>query len=482
MNYVYERDHAILVRLNVPAGATGPIPIRAKLNWLACTDKVCVPESGEVALDVQTSGLATSDGRFNEWRGALPRPLGSPARFASAGDRIEVALALPASVPLGEPYIFPADAGVIDYAAPQSFRRDGDTLIASLKARVRRQPGCRAYWRLATGAGFRSLPLRAKSRQGGRAIGGLGTQAILIANAWRAGRRMLLNLMPCVFPILALKALHLARSGEASPPARRDALAYTAGTVVGTGLLGAALLAIRAGGKCGGLGIPAPGPAHHRHPSSPRNGNRAEPASHLPASSAWRREASHRKLRHRCTCRIRCNTLRRAVPRDCAWRRLAPASGGSMLVFAALGLGLALPFVIIAFVPAFRRLLPRPGPWMVRFQRFLAIPMAATAVGCLWLLWRQGGAPALGIGIAAVALLTLVLVWTGWRQRRGAPGGWIAFAAVLATTVAAALLIPSRSAYSSQVPPGAAAWSTAAVAREQAAGRPHSSISLPTGA
>ena len=101
MNYVYERDHAILVRLDVPASAARPIPVRAKLNWLACTDKVCVPERGEIALDIPVSGSATPDPRFNEWRRLLPRPLASPARFAAAGKRIEVALALPASVKIG---------------------------------------------------------------------------------------------------------------------------------------------------------------------------------------------------------------------------------------------------------------------------------------------------------------------------------------------------------------------------------------------
>ena len=122
MNYVYERDHAILVRLNVPAGATGPIAVRAKLDWLACTDQVCVPERGEVALDIPVTGAALADARFDAWRRALPQPLATPARFAMAGDRIEVALALPASVALGEPYLFPADDRVVDYAAPQSFQ------------------------------------------------------------------------------------------------------------------------------------------------------------------------------------------------------------------------------------------------------------------------------------------------------------------------------------------------------------------------
>src|SRR4029453_10266366 len=78
---------------------------------------------------------------------------------------------------------------------------------------------------------------------------------------------------------------------------------------------------------------------------------------------------------------------------------LPPA--GSVAVFAALGLGLAIPFVAVAYCPALRRKLPKPGPWMARLQRILAIPMALTAVGCLWLLWRRCGGAGRGVRGAA---------------------------------------------------------------------------------
>jgi thiol:disulfide interchange protein len=150
---------------------------------------------------------------------------------------------------------------------------------------------------------------------------------------------------------------------------------------------------------------------------------------------------------------------------------LLPAYG-SVAVFAALGLGLALPFVIVAFVPALRRRLPQPGAWMVRLQRFLAIPMAATAVGCLWLLYRQAGAPALGIGLAAVAALIALLVWTGWRQRRGEGRGLAVLGAALALAAAAIIFVPQHQQATSRVPLGATAWSEASVQRHLASGKP----------
>jgi len=89
---------------------------------------------------------------------------------------------------------------------------------------------------------------------------------------------------------------------------------------------------------------------------------------------------------------------------------------GSIIVFAALGLGLAMPFLIVAFVPSMRRRLPKPGPWMVRLQRILAIPMALTATGCLWLLARQG-TDLLWFGLASATILAAILWFYGLTQR-----------------------------------------------------------------
>ena len=145
---------------------------------------------------------------------------------------------------------------------------------------------------------------------------------------------------------------------------------------------------------------------------------------------------------------------------------------GSVAVFAALGLGLAIPFLLIAFVPALRKRLPQPGPWMVRLQRFLAIPMAATAVACLWLLYRQAGWAALLAGLIAVALLTALLLWTGRTQRKGLSGGWAALAATVALAGLAATQVPRQPQVAAAVPLGAEAWSEAALAKYRAESKP----------
>ena len=474
MNYVFEKDYAVLARLAVPADASGVLPISATMHWLACTDEVCVPEHGEVTLALPV-GSGTPDPRFGEWLRALPHPIAAASHYALRGDRIEIEVPLPAGVTLGEPYFFPADSGPVDYAAPQTFRRDGDRLVASLKRRGPAGETLAGVLALGDGRGLEISATPGPVTSGGKAVGGdsaLGARAILAAILGAILGGMLLNLMPCVFPILAIKALHLARAGGDERSARREALAYAAGAIVGTGLLGALLLAIRAGGSAAGWAFQLQDPRTTvlllllataitlnllRTFELPVLGGDASPAGGFGTGA-----------------------LAAFVATPCAGPFLGAALGtalllpvaGSIAVFAALGLGLALPFVIVAFVPALRKRLPRPGAWMARLQRFLAIPMAATAVGCLWLLWRQGGNPALTIGIGAVLVLGVLLFAVGTAQREGRHVGFVALAAAVAIAGGAALLVPRQAGTEARVPVGASAWSEAAVASARASGKP----------
>jgi len=473
MNYVFEDDYAVLTRLKVPTNATGTLPVRAKARWLACTDKICVPEQGELSVDFPI-GSGTADPRFEAWERALPHPIASASHFAVEGDRLEVAVPIPGSVTLGEPYFYPAVDGQVDYAAPQTFRRSGDFVIGELQRHAGKAAPTEVRGVLALGDG-RGLEISATPGvvpSGGQAIGGMGSQAILYAVLGAILGGVLLNLMPCVFPILALKALHLARSGRDAAAARRDSLGYAAGAIVGTGLLGGVLLAIRAGGSAAGWAFQLQDP-------------RTTVLLLLLATAITLNLLRTFELpvlggETNATGSFGTGALAAFVATPCAGPFLGAALGtalllpaiGSVAVFAALGLGLALPFVAIAFLPALRRLLPAPGPWMVRLQRFLAIPMAATAVGCLWLLWRQGGMPALAVGLIAVAALILLLVWTGWRQRSGEPNGIAALVAIAVLAVSAAVLVPARDPAVARVPLGASAWSEAAVQRELAVGHP----------
>ncbi|MGI8611350.1 MAG: protein-disulfide reductase DsbD family protein [Sphingomicrobium sp.] len=472
MNYVYERDYAVLVRLKVPPDARGRVPIRADARWLACTDKICVPESGSFALTLPVGSGVSQRARFDEWRRALSQPLLSPARFELAGQKLRVAIPLPSDVALGEPYVFAITDGPVDYAGEQHFRRTGDTLIAELPRRRGEPRDFEGVLALGDGRGleFRAVP--GAVPEGGRPVGDLGARAILLAVLGAIAGGILLNLMPCVFPILALKAMHLAKSGGEASHTRRDALAYAAGAVVGTGALGAALLALRAGGSAAGWAFQLQDPRTTillllRSVAIALNlvglfqvpalAGRARPSGGFATGALAAFVATP------CAGPFLCAALGTAL-------LLPPA--GSVLVFAALGLGLAIPFLAVGFVPALRQRLPKPGPWMARLQRFLAIPMAATAAACLWLLYRQAGTDALLVGLAVAVVLALALAWVGSRQRAGRAVGLVALPVLVALAAIAVWWLPERPIASARAPQGAEPWSEARVARHLEQGRP----------
>ena len=472
MNYVYEQDYAVLVRLKAPANASGTVPIRATATWLACTDKVCVPESGGLELELPVGTGTPQRAQFDEWRRALPRPLATRAKFALTADKVRVAIPLPKSVAVEEPYLFPAADGLVDYAGQQRFRRVGDLIVAELPRKDASANTFDGLLSLGEGQGFEFHAIPGGVPSGGSAIGETGTSAVLWAVLGALVGGLLLNLMPCVFPILALKALHLAKSGGDESGARRDAAAYTAGAVVGTGALGVMLLAIRAAGSEAGWAFQL---------QDPRTvGVLLLLATAITLNLLRVFELPVLAGEHNPAGSFGTGLLAAFVATPCAGPFLGVALGAALLlplysavlVFAALGLGLALPFLLIAFVPSIRKRLPRPGPWMARLQRILAVPMGLTALACLWLLYRLGGQWALVSGVAAVAVLTALLVWAGRRQPAGDRTGLIAIGIALIAAVGLVTQLPSSAQTDARVPAGAETWSEARVASALAHGKP----------
>ena len=472
MNYVYERDYFVLVRMKAPPGASGTVPIRAEARWLACTDKICVPESGSFELDLPVGTGTPNRAQFDEWRRALPRPLATPAAFQSTGDVYRVAIPLPRSVAVDDPYVFPIDDGPIDYAAPQKFFRDGDRLVAHLKMKRGDPRELRGVLALGDGRGLEFRALRRPVGSDGTPLGTIEGGTILWAVLGAIAGGILLNLMPCVFPILALKALHLARSGGEAGHARRDALAYAAGAIVGTGALGLALVAIRAGGTAAGWAFQLQDPRTIMLLLVLATAITANLVGlfQLPAVGGGTRPAGS----------FGTGALAAFVATPCAGPFLGAALGtalllplyGSVLVFAALGLGLAIPFLAVAFIPWLRKRLPAPGAWMKRLQRFLAIPMGATAVAALWLLYRQSGEQGLWIGLAAAAILAIALAIVGFRQKRGQSLPLFALGLAAVSLVAAIALAPVKQETAPAKVAGADVWSEDTVRRELAAGHP----------
>jgi len=477
MNYVYEGPFAQFMRLTIPAGlAAGTrLPVRVRLDYLVCTDEICVPEAADLAT-VLTVGdgavAAPTRARFDAWRRAMPRPLGSRATYAVDAGHFRLAVPYPASSPATDPYFFPLTDGVVDYAKAQTVTRHGDTLLIDTAAKAGRPDRVEGVLAVGEGRGFHVVAAPGVVAAAPGSGGLLWTLVLALGGAILGG--LVLNVMPCVFPILSLKALSLARSG--GDGARGEALAYTAGVVVVCLALGGVLLALRAGGASVGWAFQLTDPrvilallllvtaiafnlAGLFEMAAPGAVNRAAAGGRGGAFGT--------------------GALAAFVATPCTGPFMGAAMGaalvlpwwGALAVFGGLGLGLALPFLLLGFVPALRRRLPRPGAWMETFRRVLSVPMFLTALALAWVLGRQAGVDGMTLGLAAAALFAGGLWWTGARQARGRRMAWVpgALAGVVALGAAGAV---TRASAPAAAIAGAEPFTEARLAALQAAGRP----------
>ena len=458
MNHVYKGDYAVLVPLKVhsDAKAGSTVPITLDAQWLACTDEVCVPEQGRMTTRLHIAADGKRDPRFDQWRARLPAPLASPARFALAGKTLRLAVPLPASLALDDPHLFVARDRAIDYATPQSFSRNGDTLVVELRrpATVPASPetieGVLRLGPSGLGLAFTALPGEVPPAGAPLNKAASTMLPLLLAGALLGG--LLLNLMPCVFPILSLKAMSLVRAGEGEAQARREGLAYTAGVVAACLALGGLLLALRAAGEEIGWAFQLQEPLVVA--------GLLLLTVALTANFLGLFELALPGLSgdHGARGAFATGLLAAFVATPCTGPFMAAAMGAALLLpqlpalmlFAALGLGLALPFLALALVPALRRLLPKPGAWMVAFRRWMALPMGLTALVLLWLTSRIGGERFAFFAGFAVILFVAVLAWLGSAQRKGKSTKHHAIAAV-AAFLASILVLPSPSPPSDQI-------------------------------
>lgn len=484
MNHVYEHPYALLadVRVDRSVAPGSDLTLTGIANWLACTDKICVPEKAviSVAMKAGDGTVAPAARRqFDGWRARLPQPLDRPGKWERRGDALRFAVPLPAGTALDAPHLFLATRDLADYAAPQAFSRNGDQLIVETRARGERTGVAEGLLKLSDGRGLSLRFEPGTVPAAGKAVAAASRPDAALFWSALAGAvlgGLILNLMPCVFPILSLKALSLARSGGAAREAKVEALAYTAGAVATALLLGGALLALRAAGEQVGWAFQLQHPASilvllvlacaitlnllgfYELPSF--GGGQALAARGGAAGGFWT------------------GALAAFVATPCSGPLLGAALGATLVlpawaalpIFGGLGLGIALPFLAVGFIPALRRSLPRPGPWMDRFRRWMALPMGLTAVALAWLLWRQAGPTGLFAALGATALAGALAFAAGRAQRHGravAP-----LFALLLLLVPLALWTNHAARAGGTALADATAFSPDALVRARAAGKP----------
>ena len=512
MNFGYEGTLLLPVTVTVPPGFTGSsLPVRLQAEWLVCKE-VCIPESGEFSLDVPVQAASALHGAlFASARAAAPQAVPDARGEAQVqGGALQVRISgLPATWQGKALEFLPEDAGVIANAAPVRGQwRDGTwTAQVALDAQRSASPERMAVVLTTPGAATGLLvqvavqgpwpaiaaraPLPPVLATGPTVAGpartgspeapiGLGL-ALLFALVGGA----LLNLMPCVFPVLSLKVMGFARHGQDRGQRMAGGLAYSAGVVVSFVALAALLLALRAGGEQLGWGFQLQSPGFVALLAALFTliglnlAGVFEFGNLLPGSWAAAR------ARHPMADSALTGVLAVAIASPCT----APFMGASLglaltlptaqalLVFAVLGLGMALPYLAASFWPGLARALPRPGAWMVTFRSLLAFPMFATVVWLVWVLGRQVGVD----GAAALLATLLALAFSAWalgspalgRKARAGFGALslLLFGAALAWSVPA-LRSDAVAASGVTAENGWQPWSTAAVADAVAQGRP----------
>ncbi|MCB4822422.1 protein-disulfide reductase DsbD family protein [Roseicella aerolata] len=492
VSFGYEGEVLLPFRMAAPAGLSPGdwLTIEAEATWLVCAE-ICIPEEGRFRLDLPVAAAGRLDGSlaplFTSAEAAAPRPSPWPARAALDGARGSLTLTgeglSPATV--REAFFFPEEGGLLHNAAPQRLTlAEGRLTLALARPEGAPLPGTLAGVVVLTDAAGVRAAYAVAAPVGGAVETGASAlplwQALL--SAFLGG--LILNLMPCVFPILAMKAMALARlSGAARAEVRAHAGSYTAGVLATFLALAGVLIALRAAGIAAGWGFQFTAPA-------------------FVAALAWLMLAVGLNLsgvyhlggavgtgatlaaRGGHAGSFMTGALAVLVATPCTAPFMAAAIGtalalpmpATLAVFAALGLGLAAPYALLGLFPGLAGRLPRPGPWMERLRQGLAFPMYGAAAWLAWVLAQQAGPDGLALLLAGAVLLGFAAWALGAAQRSAGRGGRRAGRALAGAAALAALaLLPGLAAAppaASAAEAGAEPWSAARVAALQAEGRP----------
>ncbi len=504
LNFGYDGTLLLPVPVAVaPAFKGQSLDVKLHAEWLVCKD-VCIPESGDFVLKLPAQA-ATAGHRalFEAAQAAVPKSL--PDAKASAEIQAQALLVkvsgLPAAWQGRNLAYFPETAGVIQNAAPIQGTWNGAEWSAKVPLDPQRsaspqnmpsvlaapgeaagvlvQVAVKGTWPAVAAPG--ALPALAPEAALPAAPATSLPFALLLALAGG----LLLNLMPCVFPVLSLKVLGFAGHADDRKQLLAGGLAYTAGVVLSFVALAGLLLALRAGGEQLGWGFQLQQPAVVATLAALFTliglnlAGVFEFGSVLPSSLAAAR------ARHPMVDSALTGVLAVAVASPCT----APFMGASLglavtlpavealSIFAALGLGMALPYLAASAWPRLAAALPRPGAWMAHFKTLMAFPMFATVVWLVWVLGQQVGID----GVAALLVLLLALAFAAWAL--GSPAlGPVArrgFGALSLLLFVAALFWAAPALRQEAVASAAATktdewepWSPERVAQAQAEGRP----------
>ncbi len=502
VNYGYAKHAMHFVKItaapDLKAGAA--LALQAKASWLVCSD-VCIPESADLQLRLPVtpadgaidSGVAPL---FAAARSELPSAQLAATSAKIRDGRLVLILGREwgATLPQIQSLAFyPYDEGIIEYGAPQTLSRAGDS--AELAMKVGYQPPQAGAIRgvlVATeqsGKDTVAVPMEIAAAFAG-AGGAVITPAARFAPAveTRAAHApdaapalpalvllavlggLILNLMPCVFPVLSIKAIGLVEQAKKHPAAvRTKGLVFAAGVISSMLGLAAVLLALRAGGEQIGWGFQLQSPLFvtlmiylllavglNLSGVFEVGGGLAGVGDGLTQGDSYR-------------AAFFTGVLTTLVATPCTAPFMAAAVGAALtqspvvalVIFAALGAGLALPYLLLSFAPWMRRALPKPGAWMDTLKQIFAFPMYASAAWLLWVLAQQTSSSGLGAALAG-AILVALAAWAYQKSKWSSTGGRVAALLTALAAVLLAVVLPVRFAAVAAASPSAASAVAAA--------------------
>jgi thiol:disulfide interchange protein len=482
VDYGYENETLLAATIDVPSNVTlgTDVVLSAHASWLACSDN-CVPEDAEVKISVPVAAQAEPDPywaeRFESNRAHLPLPNPFPTTATETGGKIMLHVATGDASRLRDPMFFPAEANIINDDAPQTVTVTPDGLTLALSRESTKPPpaalnGLLVFHDSAAQAEAEPEVIAIATPLGPAPPRAIGEIAFIWAAILAFAGGILLNLMPCVLPILSVKAFSLVQHSQSAPrEVRLQGVAYAAGVLISFAAMALVLIGVRAAGAEIGWGFQLQSPlfvalmiyllfAAGLSLSGVFSfgeriaGVAGEFGSRERYSGSFLTGALATLIATPCTAPFMATALGYAITQP--WYR-------SLAIFETVGLGLALPYLAIAFSPGLRSFLPKPGVWMPRLKQFLAFPVYGTAVWLSFVLAQEAGEVAVTVALAGLVLIA----FAGWvyeaarlGERRGRQ--WGVGISALAIFAALALLRlmdvdrPSRAA----VVPGAAgiAW------------------------
>ena len=481
VNFGYEEETLHPIAVTIPADYEGEsVEISTLAYWNVC-DQICIPGEQRLSITLPVSDVAELDAGVSELfadaRSKLPETDHSiQSLIAIAGERVSLGFEAQEAIfaDYSDAWFFPEERRVIKPGPLRDVSLQGNLLQITHQQPRRMQEDPQVFGTLVleTENGQRRafdfvnpaadansttiMPLAAVSAEeagsssgGGSAIE--GNLLLYMAFAMLGG--LILNLMPCVFPVLSIKAISIAKNvGETKAKQRMDGLVYTAGVVVAFVVLASALIALRAGGEAVGWAFQFQQPWFLAFivylfflMALSLSGVFEIGTSLMGAGSSLTNRSGYQGS-------FFTGVLATTVATPCTAPFMGPAIGFAltqswlvaMLVFISLGVGMALPILLLSFAPALNRYMPKPGAWMETFKQLMAFPLYASALFFLWVLGTQVGV----MGMALVLGVCVLMAFAAWIHQRRFTMGPI-YRSFNAATIAAVFAL---SIYLTQTP------------------------------